>query len=126
MTSTAAGRSSPETGDIVWVELDPVRGSEQAGTRPALVVSETIYNRTSHHSIVCPITRNLAEWPTKVPLPDGLPIRGAILLDQIRSLDRRQRGFRLICKAPPDLVFEVRRRLGALLGMTSTASRITP
>ena len=101
----------------MWVDLDPVRGSEQAGTRPALVVSETVLNQASHHTIICPITSNHADWPTKVPLPDGLPVRGAVLVDQIRSLDRHHRGFRLVCKAPPTIVAEVRRRLAALLGL---------
>jgi mRNA interferase MazF len=95
-TSIAAAKSSLEAGDIVWVDFDPVRESEQAGNGPALVVSHTMFNGTSHYSIVCPITSNIAEWPTKVPLPEGMAIRGAILVDQIRSLDRRHRGFRFI------------------------------
>jgi mRNA interferase MazF len=127
-TSTAAERSSPERGDIVWVDLDPVRGSEQAGVRPALVVSATPYNAASHHAIVCPITSNANPWPTKLDLPPGLPIRGAVLLDQVRSVDRRQRGFRHICKAPPELVLDVTMRIAVLLGVTldPLAEPLTP
>jgi len=102
----------------VWVDVDPVRGSEQAGTRPALVVSDTRFNALSHHSMICPITRNMHPWPTKLALPSGLPVNGAVLLDQIRSVDRRHRGFRPICKVPPAFIRQVKLRLIALLGVT--------
>jgi mRNA interferase MazF len=126
MTSTAAARSSPECGDIVWVDLDPVKGSEQAGQRQALVISETEYNRTSNHVIICPITSNRGEWPTKIPIPEGMPIRGAVLVDQVRSLDRRHRGFRFVCRAPAALVDEVRRQIAALLGIEQGQNDFTP
>ena len=106
---------APEAGDLVWVDLDPVRGSEQAGARPVLVISSGAYNRAGLRAIVCPVTSNTAPWPTKVPLPDGSPVRGAVLADQVRTLDRRARGYRKIGKAPPEVLQAVRDILKALI-----------
>lgn len=102
-------------GALVWVDFDGAQGTEQTGVRPALVVSATALNETSRRSMVCPITRNVTPYPTKVILPDGLPISGAVLADQIRSLDRATRGFRLIGQAPKEVLDEVRALIGVLL-----------
>lgn len=76
--------------------------------RPAIVVSMTGFNRFGYRSIVCPITSNKAPFPTKVFLPEGLPVQGAVLCDQVRTLDRAGRGFRLIGQAPPEVLARVR------------------
>ena len=104
-------------GDLVWVDFDPVRGSEQAGKRPAVVVSATRLHEESQRAIVCPITRNTSPWPTKVMLPDNLPIAGAVLTDQLRSVDRKSRGFRNVGQVPDETLVAIRSRIGVLLGI---------
>ena len=88
--------TSFEAGDIVWTDLDPVLGTKQGGRRPALILSDRAFNLRDPRSIVCPITRNVSPWPTKVLLPEGLRTRGAVLVDQIHSLHLDLRGFRFI------------------------------
>lgn len=109
--------TAPREGDLVWVDFDPVKGSEQSGIRPAIVISSARFNAETHRSIVCPITRNVDPWPTKVFLPEGLPVGGAVLTDQVRSLDRRGRGFRLVGRAPESTLREVRETLAAIVGI---------
>jgi mRNA interferase MazF len=113
-----------EPGDIAWVELDPVKGSEQAGRRPALIVSSAVYNEASRRTVICPITRNIRAWPFKVPLPSGLETVGAVLVDQIRSIDCAERIFGIVERAPPEVLASVRGRLAALfeLGAVSPIS----
>ncbi|MDZ4759607.1 MAG: type II toxin-antitoxin system PemK/MazF family toxin [Alphaproteobacteria bacterium] len=120
---TAAIQTPPQPpdpldeGDLVWVDFDPARGREQSGFRPAIVVSPRLYNETRGTTIVCPITRNLTPWPTKVFLPEGLAVDGAVLTELVRAVDREHRGFRKVGTAPPDVLREVRLKLKAVLGM---------
>ena len=109
--------TSFEVGDLVWTELDPVKGTEQGGRRPAIVLTDRQFNVRDKRSIICPITRNLTPWPTKVVLPAGMKTRGAILVDQIRSVTREERGFRFIETAPPEILAAVRAIVGELLGI---------
>ncbi|MER2263635.1 type II toxin-antitoxin system PemK/MazF family toxin [Methylobacterium oxalidis] len=102
-------------GDLILVELGPVRGTEQDGRRPALVVSAAEMNAVTRRVIVCPITGNIEPWPTKVLLPMGAVIRGAVLTDQIRSLDQRSRILRRLGTVPAEVLSEVRHQLAALL-----------
>jgi len=76
-----------DRGDLVWMDFNPQRGHEQAGRRPALVISPATYNGVSNCAIVCPVTSNRAPWPWKVALPEGGEITGAVLVDQIKSID---------------------------------------
>jgi mRNA interferase MazF len=107
----------PERGALVWVDFTPQSGREQAGHRPALVMSPRIYHERSKLAVVCPITSNTRPWPWKVMLPDGLAVSGAVLVDQVRSVDRIARRLRLAGDAPQTVVAEVQARLAALLGM---------
>lgn len=109
--------TSLEAGDIVWVDFDPVLGTEQAGRRPALVLTDSEFNSLYPRSIVCPITRNATPWPTKVLLPPGLGTTGAVMADQPRTVHRDLRGFRFIERAPTETLVQVRAVLGALLQM---------
>jgi mRNA interferase MazF len=118
MTTTVGDSSLPQAGDLVWVDLEPTRGREQGGARPAVVLTDREFHRRGDTAIVCPITSNTAPWPTKVTLPDGLPVRGAVLVDQVRSLDRSARGFRFVGRVPEEILAEVRGRLAALLGIS--------
>lgn len=106
-------------GDIIWVDLDPVRGSEQAGQRPALVVSTDAMHMTTRRAVICPITKNTSAWPTKVILPDSMTVKGAVLADQVRSLDRAARGFRKVGAVPEDTLAHVRHIIGELIGLGS-------
>jgi mRNA interferase MazF len=96
----------PEHGEIVWLELNPQVGHEQAGRRPALVVSPKDYNAKVGLALICPITSKIKGYPFEVILPPG-SISGAVLSDQIRSLDWRERNAKRICVAPPEVVAEV-------------------
>jgi mRNA interferase MazF len=111
-----------EVGDIVWVDLDPVKGSEQAGRRPALIVSGAIYHGASRRAVICPITRNTRPWPFNVPLPPGLETEGVVLVDQVRSIDRAGRLFGFVERAPPEVLASVRGQLAALLGLDAFPS----
>ncbi|WP_280940256.1 type II toxin-antitoxin system PemK/MazF family toxin [Methylobacterium sp. 10] len=100
------------------VDLEPVRGTEQNGRRPALVISNDQMHLLAPRVIVCPITRNLNPWPTKVLLPQGLPVDGAVLVDQVRSIDRETRILRSLGFVPDVILAEVRSRLATLIGLT--------
>jgi mRNA interferase MazF len=85
------------------------------------VLTDREFHRRNNTAIVCPIASNKTSWPTKVILPDGLAATGAILVDQIRTLDRSARGFRSIGRVPDQLLDEVRGRLATLLGINIVA-----
>jgi len=106
----------PDAGDIAWVEFDPVRGTEQSGRRPALILTPQAYHQRSPRAFVCPITSNVRPWAFKIMLPEGLKTTGAVLVDQLRAIDRSQRMFVVIERAPRELVLEAVQRLTALLG----------
>src|SRR5438874_3778944 len=95
---------APDRGDLVWLEFNPQAGHEQAGRRPALVISPRTYNRRVGLALFCPITSQVKGYPFEVVLPEGLKAQGAILCDQIKSLDWRARDARRLCPAPDDVV----------------------
>ena len=107
----------PERGALVWIDFTPQSGREQSGHRPALVMSPRIYHERSKLAVVCPITSNTRPWPWKVVLPNGLSVSGAVLVDQVRSIDRSARGLRLAGAAPQTVVAEVQAKLAALFGI---------
>jgi mRNA interferase MazF len=106
----------PERGDAVWITLDPQAGQEQAGRRPALVLSPSAYNGRVGLALLCPITSRIKGYPFEVPLPEGLPIAGVVGADQVKSLDWRARKANRIAIIPEEVVAEVLRRLLATLG----------
>ena len=81
----------PEAGDLIWTDFDPTLGREQAGRRPALVVSPTALARNTGLAIVCPITSRIRPFPSRVVLPEGGRVKGEILLSHIRSIDLHAR-----------------------------------
>lgn len=105
----------PARGDAVWITLDPQAGHEQRGRRPALVLSPVAYNRKVGLALVCPITNQVKGYPFEMPLPDGLPVTGVVLADQVRSLDWVARQCARICVLPEQVVAPVLRRLNTLL-----------
>lgn len=105
----------PERGDVVWLEFNPQAGSEQAGHRPALVISPKSYNRRVGLALVCPITSRVKGYPFEVELPRGLEAEGAILCDQIKSLDWRVRRATPFGSVPDSVMDEVTARILTLV-----------
>ena len=106
---------TPDRGDVVWISMNPQAGHEQAGRRPALVLSPAAYNRKVGLAILCPITSQVKGYPFEVRLPEGLPLQGVILSDQAKSLDWKARKAELICRLPLETVEETLLKLGTLL-----------
>ncbi len=105
----------PDRGDIVWIMLNPQVGHEQAGRRPALVLSPRSYNQKVGLAILCPITSQTKGYPFEVIIPAGLPIKGVVLSDQVKSLDWRARNTEHICILPEEATQEVLNKLTLLL-----------
>jgi mRNA interferase MazF len=84
-------RYVPRRGDIVWLSFTPQAGHEQAGRRPALVLSPSAYNRKVGLALCCPITSRVKGYPFEVIVPKGLAVAGVVLADQLKSLDWRAR-----------------------------------
>ena len=96
-----------EQGDIIIINFDPRFGHEQAGKRPALVVSNDTFNRKCHLSLVCPITNAINGFPLHVNLDIRTKTSGSVLCEHIRSLDIESRGYRVVEKMPEDLLRRV-------------------
>lgn len=109
------GEYVPERGDAVWITLDPQAGYEQAGRRPALVLSPSAYNGRVGLALLCPITSQVKGYPFEVPLPEGLPVAGVVGSDQVKSLDWRARKATRIAVVPKEIVTQVVTRLQTLL-----------
>ena len=108
----------PEAGDVVWLDFSPQAGHEQAGRRPAVVLSPRIYNQKAGLAVLCPITSQVKGYPFEVAMPAGLSFRGVILADQLKSLDWRQRRAEKSGKIPPAILDQVRKRVAALVGLS--------
>jgi len=102
----------PAQGDIVWLQFNPQAGHEEAGRRPALVISPKEYNRKVGLALFCPVTSQVKGYPFEVLLPSGLAASGAVLSDQVKSLDWRVRKAKRLCTAPKEVVEEA---LGKIL-----------
>ena len=110
-----AKRYVPDRGDVVWLQFDPQTGHEQAGKRPALVISPSAYNGQVGLALLCPITSQQKGYPFEVALPAGLTIRGVILADQIKSLDWRSRRAERVESVPPDVLDEAVGKIRVLI-----------
>jgi len=97
----------PGRGDLIWLQFNPQAGHEQAGTRPALVISPQIYNGKVGLALVCPVTSKAKGYPFEVLLPEGLEISGVVLSDQVKSLDWQARQAKYACTVPPHITTEV-------------------
>ena len=106
---------NPQRGDVVWITLNPQAGHEQAGRRPAVILSPEAYNGKVGLAILCPLTNQIRGYPFEVLVPAGLPVTGAVLADQVKSLDWRARNAELICALPSRVIAEVLQKLGTLL-----------
>jgi len=105
----------PARGDAVWITLDPQAGHEQAGRRPALVLSPAAYNGRVGLALFCPITGQVKGYPFEVALPDGLAVSGVVLADQVKSLDWRARKTNRICAVPEPVIAQVLQTFQSLL-----------
>ena len=106
----------PEAGDFVWLTFDPQAGSEQAGRRPALVLSPRAYNARSGLALVCPITNQTKGYPFEVEVPTGLGVTGVILADHLKSIDWKARRAEQLGHCTSEALEQVRAKLAPLLG----------
>jgi len=104
----------PDRGELVWLNFNPQAGHEQAGHRPALVLSPREYNEQSGVALFAPITSTVKGYPFEVELPPGGPIVGVVLADQVRSLDWRARRLTSAAIAPRQVVAETLGKVNAL------------
>jgi mRNA interferase MazF len=100
---------------VVWIALNPQAGREQAGRRPAVVLSPQSYNGKTGLAIFCPITNQIKGYPFEVMITGGLSVAGAILSDQVKSFDWRAKNVELICTLPTETISEVLQKLVTLL-----------
>lgn len=105
----------PDRGDIVWLEFDPQAGHEQAGRRPAIVLSPKAYNDRTGLMLCCPVTSKIKGYSFEELIPDGLPISGAALTDQIRNLDWKARNARFVVKLSPETMQRILQKSKTLL-----------
>jgi mRNA interferase MazF len=108
------GRYVPEAGDIVWLHFDPQAGHEQAGSRPAVVVSPSSYNGKTGLMLCCPMTTRIKGYPFEVLIAGDRPC--AVLSDQIKSLDWAARKASRKGRVLPDELAQVREKASALIG----------
>jgi mRNA interferase MazF len=109
-------RFVPDRGDVIWIEMTPQAGHEQAGRRPALVLSPAAYNGKTGLALLCPITSQIKGYPFEVGLPAEANVTGVILSDQVRSLDWRGRNAAPQGRVATQVVEDVVARLSTLLG----------
>jgi len=105
----------PDRGDVVWITFNPQAGHEQSGRRPAVVLSPKAYNGKVGLALLCPITSQIKGYPFEVAIPDGLPVNGVILSDQVKSLDWKARNAGKACSLPEEMMKRVLLRVKALI-----------
>ena len=105
----------PDRGDAVWIDMNPQAGHEQAGRRPAIVLSPVSYNSKVGLVLFCPVTNQIKGYPFEVNIPPGLKITGAALSDQIKSLDWKISNTEFYDKIPDTMISEILKKLGVLL-----------
>ncbi len=107
--------SAPDVGDVVWLEHDPQAGHDQAGHRPALVLSPKAYNAATGLMLCCPVTTQIKGYPFEVALVGSKGLKGVVLSDQLRSMDWEIRQAKKAGRAEDDVVAEVLAKLKVLL-----------
>lgn len=105
----------PERGDVVWLDFDPQAGHEQAGRRPALILSPRVYNRPTGLALLCPITNKAKGYPYEVAIPVGQGVIGVVLADQVKNLDWRQRKAAFLGQMSESVLDEVLDKLLTLV-----------
>ena len=105
----------PRRGDVVWLTFNPQAGHEEAGRRPAVVLSPLAYNAKVGLALLCPLTSQVKGYPFEVSIPNGLPVNGVVLADQVESLDWQARDVEFICALPAAVTRETLQKIGLLL-----------
>ncbi len=105
----------PERGDVVWLDFEPSRGHEQAKRRPAVTLSPKLYNRKTRLALFSPVTSHIKGYPFEVVLPEGLPVTGVIITDQMRTMDWDARKAVYICSLPKACILEMLQKARTLL-----------
>lgn len=105
----------PRRGDFIAVTVDPRSGQEQRGRRPALVVSNDLFNRHTGLCVVCPIADTRRDYPFHVSIPGGQEITGFVMVEQVKSIDFRSRKTKRIAKAPAQVLEEALSLLDAVI-----------
>lgn len=100
-------RYIPQKGDFITLSFDPQSGHEQKGRRPALVISNSLFNKHTGLAIVCPITNTNRKIPFHLPVPETSSLTGFVMVDQIKSVDYIARKAKFIEKAADELVSDV-------------------
>jgi mRNA interferase MazF len=106
-----------DAGDLIWLDFDPQAGHEQAGRRPALVLSSWRFNSKASLAFVCPITSKVKGYASEVLLPPGLAVNGAVLCSHLRSVDWKVRNPEPIGKALDDVLLAVREVVASIAGI---------
>ncbi len=107
--------TAPQRGDLVWLSFDPQAGHEQGSRGPAVVLSPAARNDAVGLFLRCPVTGRVKGYPFEVAPPDGLPIHGVVLAEQVKSLDWRARHVEIAGTAPAKVIREVLGKLATLL-----------
>lgn len=108
-------RSVPDRGDVVLLSFDPTVGHEQAGFRPAVVLSPALYNKASGLCLVCPITTKIKGYPFEVTLEGAKKTAGVALADQVRSIDWQARKIKVIDRLSTSAVATILAKFKPLL-----------
>lgn len=106
----------PDAGEVVWLQFNPQAGHEQAGMRPALVLSAAAYNGKTGLMLCCPITSQIKNYPFEVRVTSNTKVNGAVLADQVKSLDWRTRKARRFSRVSDSELAEIRGKIKALAG----------
>jgi mRNA interferase MazF len=107
----------PDSGDLIWIDFNPQVGHEQAGHRPAIVLSLRSFHVRTSLMFVCPITSRRKEFPFEVVLPPNLPVRGVVLCEHMRSMDWQPRQISFIGMVPDETLRAIRDVIAAIAGV---------
>jgi mRNA interferase MazF len=105
----------PDRGDVVWLTFDPQAGHEQAGRRPAVVLSPRAYNARAGLALFCPVTSKVKGYPFEVRLPADIPVTGVVLADQVKSLDWKERRAERLARLPQEILNQLVQKLIVLV-----------
>ncbi|MFH0801819.1 MAG: type II toxin-antitoxin system PemK/MazF family toxin [bacterium] len=98
---------TPRKGDLVVLSFDPQAGHEQKGRRPALIVSNDLFNKHTGFAIACPVTNTYRKIPFHVKIPSGSSLTGFVMVDQVKSIDYQSRHIEFVERAAQELIEEV-------------------
>jgi len=108
----------PDAGEVVWLNFDPQAGHEQAGLRPAVILSSKYFNLRSSVAFACPISSKVKGYQFQVVLPPGLAVHGVVLCEHMRSLDWRARQATYLGRLPDDVLLQVRGVVRTIAGIS--------